>query len=185
MSLQADSKEKISGFTLIELLLVIAIIGILVAIVLVSIGDAKDSAYKARAEMELRSLQSAMHVYRIDLGHYPDDVDRGLPSGFEYYLPSGDWPDAPWPGSVYDWDNWEDPDDSDENIVQITVRFCPLGGSIDDCRFPDYEWAEDFDVNSGFFYCIKGKCRSHIDRPLDYPGYCVNCPKNEPPFGFD
>ena len=178
-------KRKDSGFTLIELLVVIAILGILLAIVLLSIRTAYEGAYKARAELELRQLNSAMHIYRLDLGYYPDDADRGLPSGLEYYLPSGSWPNAPWPGSVYDWDNWEDPDNSGRRIVQISIRFCDVGAELGECYFPSYDWAEDFGVDSGFFYCIEGKCRSHINQPLDYPGYCVNCPEKEAPFGFD
>ncbi len=178
-------KNKRSGFTLLELLIVVAIIGILAAIVLFFVGGAYDKAYKARADMELRTLQSAMFLYSADHGGFPDDVARGLPSGLEEYLPSGDWPEAPWPGSLYDWDNWEDPDNPGERIVQMTIRFCDAGASIDECNFPDYKWSEDFDVNSGYFYCIKGRCRSHINEDLDHLGYCVNCPKNEPPYGFE
>ncbi|MFP4022374.1 MAG: type II secretion system protein [Candidatus Paceibacterota bacterium] len=182
-------KGRNKGFTLIELLISLAIIGVLAAIILVAVYRAYDETYKARAELELRMLQSAMHVYALDLGHMPPDVDRDLPPGLEHYLPAGNWPEAPWPGTVYDWDHWE-PDElnhspDDDRVIQITIRFCDMGDPIDECNFPQYEWAEDFDVNSGFFYCIEGKCRSHSDEPLDYPGYCVNCPENEAPFGFD
>jgi hypothetical protein len=25
------------------------------------------------------------------------------------------------------------------------------------------------------YYCIEGACRSHINRPINHPGYCINC----------
>ena len=68
-------KEK--GFTLIEMLLVVAIIGFLVAILLPSVAgfgsDAKDKAVKA----DLRQLKTAVEVYYISFGAYPDDTGWG------------------------------------------------------------------------------------------------------------
>jgi len=127
-------------------------------------------------------LSSAINMYAEDHdGEYPDDVNRDVPPGLGQYLAGGSndsWPDAPWPGSVYDWDNWEDPDDSSLRIYQISIRFCPVGGTIADCHFPNEEWAKNFGINSSVYYCIEGNCRSHIDEPIDYPGYCVNCNEN-------
>lgn len=165
-----------NGFTLLELLVVIAIISILSSVVLGAVRKAKDKAYFSRAKLEYKSFSTALELYFADNDDYPPDANRNIPSGIEQYLASADqWPTAPWPGSVYDWDNWEDPDSYGENIYQISIRFCPAGGDLEECSFPHEEWAENFGVNSAVYYCISGACRSHINESIDYPGYCVNC----------
>ena len=172
-------KLKINkGFTLIELLMVIAILGSLSSIILVSLGNARSSAALARTKLEFRSLATAIELYTEDYGGVmPADVNRGLPPGLETYLSSGNWPNAPWPGSVYDWDNWDNPDPghTGEKIYQISVRFCPMGGPLSACRFPSDAWANNFGINSAVYYCIEGSCRSHVSEPIGYPGYCINC----------
>jgi prepilin-type N-terminal cleavage/methylation domain-containing protein len=162
------------GFTLIELLVVVAILGILSSIILVGLTRAKSLAAFARTQLEFKSLVTAIELYTSDRnGVFPADVNRGLPPGLEAYLSGGNWPNAPWPGSVYDWENWIDPA-TGLRILQISVRFCPTGRP-DLCRFPDEPWAVGFDINSAVYYCIEGACRPHINEPMDHPGYCVNC----------
>lgn len=159
------------GFTLIELLVVIAILGVLSSIILSSLSHARSSAAFARAKMEFRSLATAIELYTEDHdGVFPADTNRGLPPGLEVYLSSGNWPNAPWPDSVYDWDNWTDPV-TGLTIMQISVRFCNAGV----CNIPNEPWAAGFDDNSAVYYCLQGTCRSHISEPIDHPGYCINC----------
>lgn len=163
------------GFTLLELLIVIAIIGYLSSVVITNTGSARDKAYTARGQKELGTIYQALQMYMTDRGGVmPADVSRGLPPGLEAYLPAGKWPNAPWPDSVYDWDVWDDPLSSTD-IVQISVRFCPAGGSISTCNFPKESWASGFGVDSAYYYCIQGACRSHIGQPITYPGKCANC----------
>jgi prepilin-type N-terminal cleavage/methylation domain-containing protein len=165
------SAGLIRGFTIIELLIVIAIIGVLGAYILSSVNDARDSAYVTRAETELENFHDSVQLYRSDHGSYPPDVGRGIPPGLENYLQSGNWPQGPWPESVYDWDHWTV---DGEDIYQISIRFCDQGNP-DTCEFPSQSWASDFGVNSAVYYCVEGPCRSHESEPIDYPGYCVNC----------
>lgn len=61
------------GFSLIELLTVIAIIGVLASIAVGLAGTAKRSRSKARADSELRGLQTAIEAYKADRGAYPPD----------------------------------------------------------------------------------------------------------------
>lgn len=160
------------GFTLIELLIVIGILGTLSSIILGSLTKARSSAAFAKARLEFRSIAVAIELYTEDHNDvFPDDVIRGLPPGLEVYLSSGNWPDAPWPASVYDWENWTDPI-TGLRILQISVRFCTAAGI---CNFPNEAWATGFDYYSSVYYCIEGICRSHISQPVNHPGYCVNC----------
>ena len=175
MSFRKIIKNSIAGFTILELLIVIAIIGFLSATVLSSTRSARDKAFEARGKKELLTIYEALQLYMTDRGgRMPADVSRGLPPGLEDYLPSGEWPNAPWPGSVYDWDVWDDPS-SATDIAQISVRFCPAGGALATCQFPNEPWAANFGVNSAFYYCIQGTCRSHIAEPISYPGKCASC----------
>ncbi len=164
------------GFSIIELLVVIAIIGILSSMTLATFQKAKGKAYFGRAQGEFMSMADALELYRNENeGTYPPDANRQIPPGLEAYLATADqWPNAPWPGSVYDWDNWVD-SDTEESIYQISIRFCPVGGPLSACSFPDEDWAVGFGVNSAVYYCIEGACRAHINESVDYPGYCVNC----------
>jgi len=167
------SRNK-AGYTLVELLITISIIALLFRIILPVLGDAKSVAYYTRAQQEFDSIHQSMLHYFDEHGDFPADANRDIPPGLEAYLAPGIWPDAPWPGSVYDWDRFTDVDTGEE-VLQISARFCPIG-QPSECQFPENDWAESFDINSSVYYCIEGPCRAHPGRPLSHPGYCINCP---------
>lgn len=62
-------KEK--GFTLIELLVVISIIGILAAVVLVSLNSARSKSRDAKRLADIRQVQTALELYFNDQAGYP------------------------------------------------------------------------------------------------------------------
>jgi prepilin-type N-terminal cleavage/methylation domain-containing protein len=158
------------GFTLVELIVVIGIIGILSRTVISTFDNAKNNAFLARTKKEFRVFENAMVMYLIDHNNeYPPDVNRDIPAGLEPYLSSGNWPEGPYPESVYDWDNITGADP----YIQISLRFCDIDGN--NCRFPKESWSTDFDRYSAVYYCFSGNCRSHSSRPVDHPGYCINC----------
>ncbi len=162
------------GYTIVELLITISIIAILASVTLPVINMVRDDAYYARALAEFRSVEVSLQHYKDEYGSFPPDASRDIPPGLEAYLAPGIWPDAAWPGSVFDWENWDDPDNPGEKIYQISLRFCPIG-QPSQCRFPNQPWATNFDIDSSVYYCIQGACRAHINRPINHPGYCVNC----------
>ncbi len=164
------------GFTIIELLIVIVVIGIIAGFVVFIVPNSRERSFYARGESELRTMGNAVKFYVDKYDEYPADVNRGLPAGIEEFVQAEDeWPDAPWPNSVYDYDYY----DNDGETVQISIRFCPIGGPLSACNFPDQPWAADFEVNSSMYYCIKGNCKAHPDSPADTPGYCINCGHSE------
>jgi prepilin-type N-terminal cleavage/methylation domain-containing protein len=164
------------GFTIVELLVVILVIGAIASYVVFILPGSRDRANYSRAESELRSMGNAVKFYVDKYDEYPADVSRDLPAGIEEFVQAEEgWPDAPWPNSVYDYDYF----DNNGETVQISIRFCPIGGPLSACKFPREPWAEGFQVNSSVYYCIKGQCRAHPSEADDYPGYCINCTFNE------
>lgn len=64
-------KVTLSGFTLTELLMVIAIIGILAAIIFASIGAARRASHKARSISNIRQIQQGLVLYNQDHRRLP------------------------------------------------------------------------------------------------------------------
>ncbi len=62
------------GFTLIELLVVISVIGVLAGVVLFAVNPQGQirRASDAQRKSDLRQIQSALEMYRADVGSYPD-----------------------------------------------------------------------------------------------------------------
>ena len=65
------------GFTLIEVLVVVAILGILAALVVPRIMDRPDEAKRVAAKADVNALVNALKLYRLDNGGYPS-TDQGL-----------------------------------------------------------------------------------------------------------
>ena len=65
------------GFTLIEVLVVVAILGILAALVVPRIMDRPDEAKRVAARADVAALVQALKLYRLDNGFYPS-TDQGL-----------------------------------------------------------------------------------------------------------
>lgn len=63
--------QKLKGFTLIELLIVIAIIGVLSSIIIVSLSSARDSAKAAKSVAEIKALRTGVIAYFADTGQLP------------------------------------------------------------------------------------------------------------------
>ena len=70
-------KTRSPGFTLIEVLVVVAILGILAAIVVPRILDRPDEAKRVAAKSDIAAIGQALKLYRLDNGFYPA-TDQGL-----------------------------------------------------------------------------------------------------------
>jgi general secretion pathway protein G len=65
------------GFTLIEVMVVVVILGILAAIVVPNIMGRPDEARVAKARQDMRAIEAALNLYRLDNFAYPT-TDQGL-----------------------------------------------------------------------------------------------------------
>ena len=74
-------KRNNKGFTLIELLIVVAIIGIIVAIAIPNLLNAIQRAKQKRSMADMRSAGTAAEAYAVDFNHYPAAAAITLPSG--------------------------------------------------------------------------------------------------------
>ena len=85
---------KNSGFTLIEVLVVVVILGILAAIIVPNIMDKPGQAKITKAKADIRAIESAFNMYKLDHHVYPT-TDEGIEA-----LVTGDYlsrmPKDPW-----------------------------------------------------------------------------------------
>jgi general secretion pathway protein G len=74
----ADRRQaREDGFTLIEIMVVVVILGILAALVAPNVISRIDDAQINRAKQDIRAVESALHLYRLDNFRYPT-TDQGL-----------------------------------------------------------------------------------------------------------
>ena len=65
------------GFTLIEIMVVVVILGILASIVVPRVMDRPDDARITKVKQDIRTLESALNLYRLDNFRYPT-TEQGL-----------------------------------------------------------------------------------------------------------
>ena len=76
--LKSDNKTKATGFTLIELLIVIAIIGILSAVVVASLNSAREKGKIATIKSTLKQLYNQAALNQVENGSFTGSNDASL-----------------------------------------------------------------------------------------------------------
>jgi general secretion pathway protein G len=71
------SERDEAGFTLLEVLVVVLIIGLLMTVVATNLLGRADEAKVTLAGTQIRQLEQALEMYRLDNGRYPS-ADQGL-----------------------------------------------------------------------------------------------------------
>jgi general secretion pathway protein G len=108
------------GFTLIEIMVVVVILGILAALIAPNVINRIDDAQSAKVRQDIRAIESALKLYRLDNFRYPtsdqglqalvtppDDSRKGSAGGYLDRVPKDPW-DRPYiyenPGKRGDFD---------------------------------------------------------------------------------
>ncbi len=68
-------RRAVGGFTLIELMVVVAIIAILAALVLGTLGYVNKKGAESRARSQVAALSAAIDAFKLEFGSYPPDED--------------------------------------------------------------------------------------------------------------
>ena len=76
-TLHTPMNQKERGFTLIELMIVVVILGLLATIIMPKILDRPEQARRGKAQAEIRSIQSALGLFKTDTGSFPT-TSQGL-----------------------------------------------------------------------------------------------------------
>lgn len=71
---RVGGRASANGFTLVELLVVMAIIGVLVALLLPAVQQAREAARRMQCKSHLRQTGLALHNYQQALGAFPPGV---------------------------------------------------------------------------------------------------------------
>lgn len=96
--------SKQAGFTLIEIMVVVFILGLLVTLVAPRIIGRTDEARVTKAKADIKAIESAMNMFKLDNGFYPSSAEgiaalvqapprakRFNPDGYLAKVPSDPW----------------------------------------------------------------------------------------------
>ncbi len=72
------SHNRNQGFTLVELIVVLAILALLAGIAGPRIMQVFSGANSKVALTQLKDFETALDLYRLDMGHYPTEEEGGL-----------------------------------------------------------------------------------------------------------
>jgi len=89
-------RQQARGFTLIEIMVVVVILGILAALIAPNVISRIDDAQAVKVQQDLRAIESALKLYRLDNFRYPDTEE-----GLEALVTPPQDPNARWPTGGY------------------------------------------------------------------------------------
>lgn len=69
--MQSERTKNNQGFTLIEIMVVVVIMGLLATLVAVNVLDNAEQAKRTKAKSDIKALESALELYKLDNGNYP------------------------------------------------------------------------------------------------------------------
>jgi type IV pilus assembly protein PilA len=94
-----------NGFTLVEIMVVVAILGLLLAITIPAVLRARETAMNSRYASDMRVVTTAFIQYSFDNRTYPADSTPGvIPNGMSEYLKRVPWTKTDALGGQWDWD---------------------------------------------------------------------------------
>src|ERR1051326_8691937 len=91
-------RRAAAGFTLIEIMVVVVILSILAAFIIPKLSQEPEKARVAKAKQDIRALESALELYKLDNFYYPS-TQQGLEALVQ--RPEGDPPAKNWKQGGY------------------------------------------------------------------------------------
>ena len=73
--MKTSNKRKQAGFTLIEMMVVVAVIGLLIAMVGPRIFNQYEKAERTKVEVDIDGIEKALAFYRLDNYRYPTQAE--------------------------------------------------------------------------------------------------------------
>ena len=103
IDIERFNKRKQAGFTLIEMMVVVAVIGLLIAMVGPRVFNQVEKAERTRVAQDIRVIENALKFYRLDNFRYPTQA-QGLEALVSQPAGSDNWngpyldavPNDPW-----------------------------------------------------------------------------------------
>lgn len=74
---KSNKKKREKGFTLIEIMVVVIILSLLAGIIIPKIVSRPEEARRIKAAVQIKQIEGALNLFRIDNGFYPD-TEQGL-----------------------------------------------------------------------------------------------------------
>lgn len=99
--------KKQSGFTMIEIMVVVAILGILAAMIVPNIIGKDDKARVTTAKSDIKAISSALDMYKLDNYKYPT-TEQGLEALVNKPENAKNWPEGGYLKKIPT-DPWENP----------------------------------------------------------------------------
>lgn len=138
-----------AGFTLVEMLVVVAVIAILAAILIPTVGGARKTAMKRKAELECNNIKTAIESFFSDFKYMP-------------------WEEGSGRGQFVGNDKWAEDAESQKAVMAFLRGENKLGKAYLEISSRDSKATADSDSDEGVFYDPwKNPYRIGIDRNLD------------------
>lgn len=71
MQIRQDEGDREAGYSLMEILIVVAIIGLLLALVSPRLMNQFDRSKVVAAQAQVREIKATLDIFRLDVGRYP------------------------------------------------------------------------------------------------------------------
>ncbi len=132
------------GFTLVELLIVIAIFALIANVTMISLGKARRESRDAQRMSDVSQLRSALHLFSLEYGEYPDGEDIPLGTGNHIILNTDGWSTNTTP-PIFMYSVPRDPRMLSQGIsacLDTSDDICDYGYSLDGNDFVIYFYLE-------------------------------------------
>lgn len=125
-----NNRTKRFGFTLVEVLIVVALIGLLTTVAVLSVQNRRASARDTKRVADIKKIQTALESYYYNQGHYPDteEFTTSLATSGVVYLEQIPIAPTPADGDCSDEENAYTYTATGTNNGLYTLSFC-LGES--------------------------------------------------------